>query len=216
MHDSLQVLDLDQRACKTWCSGHHDLMARIATKGQFSARKATTRSARSSAYKKLGGVQCYSAKSRTYRVAGQRQSLQCRTICGSCNAEWCNWPRHHLGNRHMCHECTLDQPPPEDGSPEDRLISASRCGGRCDHCGTNSCMYRCEHVDKHICERCFVSLSKKNRRHRWRHRVGQAVILLPPLGGKKRFLELFSGSGHLSNAFTEASLSLCFRISSFY
>ena len=53
-HDSLQVLDLDQRACKTWCSGHHDLMARIATKGQFSARKATSRSDGSSAYTKLG------------------------------------------------------------------------------------------------------------------------------------------------------------------
>lgn len=37
-YDSLQVLDLEQRACKTWCSGRHDLMARIATKGQFASR----------------------------------------------------------------------------------------------------------------------------------------------------------------------------------
>ena len=42
-HDSLQVLDFDQRACKTWCTGHHDLIARIATRGQFSARSIAQR-----------------------------------------------------------------------------------------------------------------------------------------------------------------------------
>ena len=42
--EEVQVLDIDQRACKTWCGPHHDLAARIATKGQFSTCGGTANS----------------------------------------------------------------------------------------------------------------------------------------------------------------------------
>ena len=85
-------------------------------------------------------------------------------------------------------------------SPTYRAASGRQCSGRCHHCGKNVCMWRCKHVSKHVCKWCFVSLSWDRRRL---NRIGRPVPFVPNRGGEKKFLELFSGSGHLANAFAE-------------